>query len=288
MIRAPNPVDWMFCVTVSASSERTSATMPIPQLKMRRISSSSTLPSDCIQSNSSGRVQLSRLICADRPSGRTRGTFSVRPPPVMWASARAFSGIDDFPQVRFVNRGGLQQRLQPVRIFRRRVQQAVDEREAVGVHAAGVHPDQNVSRLDIRAGEQSVALCEADAESGKGRSRPGGRAWAFRLFPRQAGRSRPAGIPPRFRGRLLPLPPRSASRRRNSRGTAGHVRRASGYRLRTWQRGRCRWFRAVGAFEPAAVWCRPRPSRTLIQVACNPAPAGKAHRTRQGRRGLVR
>ena len=76
-------------------------------------------------------------------------------------------GIDGFPQVRFVDRGGLQQRFQSVRVLRRRLQQAVDEREAVGVHTAGVHSDQDISRLDIRTGQQAVAFCETDAESGE-------------------------------------------------------------------------------------------------------------------------
>ncbi|MNY17267.1 hypothetical protein D3C86_1505730 [compost metagenome] len=69
----------------SASSFATITTMPMPQLNTRCISASATRPCSWSHWNSGGRVQASFWITAVTLSASTRGTFSVRPPPVMWA-----------------------------------------------------------------------------------------------------------------------------------------------------------------------------------------------------------
>ncbi|MCY1212281.1 hypothetical protein D9M72_240140 [compost metagenome] len=61
--------------------------MPMPLLKVRFISMSSMPATFCSQANSSVWGQLPFLRWAAVPSGSTRGMFSSRPPPVMWASA---------------------------------------------------------------------------------------------------------------------------------------------------------------------------------------------------------
>ena len=65
--------------------------MPMPQLNTRSISASATLPCSWSQAKSGGAVQLPRSMRARELSGRTRGTFSTRPPPVM--CARPLTGI---------------------------------------------------------------------------------------------------------------------------------------------------------------------------------------------------
>ena len=61
--------------------------MPMPLLKVRFISMSSIPAVFCNQANSSVCGQLPLVRCAAMPSGNTRGIFSSKPPPVMWASA---------------------------------------------------------------------------------------------------------------------------------------------------------------------------------------------------------
>ena len=55
-------------------------------LKTRNISASATSPADWSQGKTFGTSQV-RSIFRAIPGGRTRGGFSIRPPPVMWAIA---------------------------------------------------------------------------------------------------------------------------------------------------------------------------------------------------------
>ena len=71
----------------AASAAHDHATMPMPQLKVRAISSGSISPCACRNAISRGCGQASASTVACRPSGSTRGIFSSRPPPVMCASA---------------------------------------------------------------------------------------------------------------------------------------------------------------------------------------------------------
>src|SRR6185437_2282565 len=72
------------CTLVTSPDARITVN-PIPQLKVRHISSRGTLPSRCSHSNTGGNVQLDASIARPSPSGTTRMMFSCRPPPVMWA-----------------------------------------------------------------------------------------------------------------------------------------------------------------------------------------------------------
>ncbi len=62
--------------------------MPMPQLKVRSASASSSPPSRISQPKTGGSAQAPRSISTPSPAGSTRGTFSVSPPPVMCAAAR--------------------------------------------------------------------------------------------------------------------------------------------------------------------------------------------------------
>ena len=53
----------------------------------------STWPSFCSHWNSGGSVQLAASMRAVSSSRRMRGTFSVMPPPVMWAMPFTTPGI---------------------------------------------------------------------------------------------------------------------------------------------------------------------------------------------------
>ena len=70
-------------ITMLAESCDTTITIPIPQLKVRSISSVGTFPSRAIQVNISGISHEFKKILADLPSGNTLGMFSVNPPPVI-------------------------------------------------------------------------------------------------------------------------------------------------------------------------------------------------------------
>ena len=74
-------------MTASASEGATITTIPTPQLKVRSISAASTGPADASHENTGGTGRRPRSIAAEQLFGSTRGTFSVMPPPVMWASA---------------------------------------------------------------------------------------------------------------------------------------------------------------------------------------------------------
>src|SRR5215217_250053 len=71
----------------SASSGVTATSMPTPQLKVRSISRSLMPPTLESQPKTAGTVTAPRSISAARSSGRTRGILSMKPPPVMCASA---------------------------------------------------------------------------------------------------------------------------------------------------------------------------------------------------------
>jgi len=71
----------------SASAASSASTMPMPQLKVRYISKSSTPPISCSQSKIAGRFHARASITARTPSGSTRGTLPGSPPPVMCAAA---------------------------------------------------------------------------------------------------------------------------------------------------------------------------------------------------------
>ena len=70
-----------------ALAASTTTTMPMPLLKVRFISKSEMAAVCCSQANSSVCGQLPFLRWAAIPPGSTRGMFSSKPPPVMWASA---------------------------------------------------------------------------------------------------------------------------------------------------------------------------------------------------------
>ena len=84
--RTRSPAAARLSATASAVAGSTITAMPIPQLKVRSISRCSTPPAAASQAKTGGRGQGSSIWAA-RPSGRTRGRFSVSPPPVIWAKA---------------------------------------------------------------------------------------------------------------------------------------------------------------------------------------------------------
>ncbi len=75
-------------------------TMPMPQLNVRCISASLMRPLSRIQSQTGSRRQARGSSRTPRPSGSTRGTLSVSPPPVMcaspWTSIAAARPSNDF------------------------------------------------------------------------------------------------------------------------------------------------------------------------------------------------
>src|ERR1700722_20229234 len=71
----------------SAAAGSSTATMPMPQLKVRSISASVILPLAASHLNTGRTGTRSRSSATAKPSGNTRGILSTKPPPVMWASA---------------------------------------------------------------------------------------------------------------------------------------------------------------------------------------------------------
>ena len=69
----------------SATSGATITAMPTPQLNVRAISSAAIRPPACRSEKMEGHCQRSASMIAWQVSGRTRGIFSRRPPPVMCA-----------------------------------------------------------------------------------------------------------------------------------------------------------------------------------------------------------
>ena len=61
--------------------------MPMPQLNVRSISVSTMPPVAASQRNTGSTGTRASSIRTLRPFGSTRGMFSVKPPPVMCASA---------------------------------------------------------------------------------------------------------------------------------------------------------------------------------------------------------
>ena len=82
---SPPPVK--AAATASARSACATTIMPMPQLKVRSISRSATLPVCASHLNTGSTGTRARSISAPSPFGSTRGMFSVKPPPVMCASA---------------------------------------------------------------------------------------------------------------------------------------------------------------------------------------------------------
>src|SRR6266540_4198098 len=74
-------------MTSSSPGSATTAQNPIPRLKTRRSSSSSTCCAS--QWKTGGRSQASQSILARTPTGTTRATFPAMPPPVTCAKACA-------------------------------------------------------------------------------------------------------------------------------------------------------------------------------------------------------
>ena len=74
-------------VTSAVRSAAATTAMPMPQLKVRVISSAWMSPVLASQVKTSGGVQDVASISAQRDAGRTRGIFSTSPPPVIWANA---------------------------------------------------------------------------------------------------------------------------------------------------------------------------------------------------------
>src|SRR5258708_25133523 len=70
-----------------AAFRSNTATMPMPQLKVRSISASVILPLAASHLNTGRTAPPSRSSATATPSGNTRGILSTNPPPVMWASA---------------------------------------------------------------------------------------------------------------------------------------------------------------------------------------------------------
>src|SRR5580700_5857514 len=70
-----------------AALRSSTATMPMPQLKVRSISASVILPLAASHLNTGRTGTRSRSNETPSPSGNTRGILSTKPPPVMWASA---------------------------------------------------------------------------------------------------------------------------------------------------------------------------------------------------------
>src|SRR5690606_15158117 len=70
-----------------APSAAATSTKPMPQLKVRHISSRGPAPSRCSHSKTGGSAIAEASMSRPRLSGTTRMMFSVRPPPVMWAMA---------------------------------------------------------------------------------------------------------------------------------------------------------------------------------------------------------
>ncbi|OPZ06955.1 MAG: hypothetical protein BWZ09_00045 [Alphaproteobacteria bacterium ADurb.BinA305] len=88
-----SPAAASFASAASASAADTITTMPMPQLNTRYISSWFTPPANCSQRNICGSAQVSPSMRAVSSSRRMRGTFSVMPPPVMWAMPLTTPGI---------------------------------------------------------------------------------------------------------------------------------------------------------------------------------------------------
>src|ERR687887_1353069 len=78
--------------SVPTGASGTTAHMPIPTLKTR-LSSSSSTPRSVSQANTGGRSQLSQSMRASTPAGSTRDTLPRMPPPVTCASARTSAWV---------------------------------------------------------------------------------------------------------------------------------------------------------------------------------------------------
>src|ERR1700733_1679098 len=74
-------------LAASAPSRSSNTTMPMPQLNVRSISLAPILPVAASHLNTGSTETRSSSNETQKPGGKTRGIFSVKPPPVMCASA---------------------------------------------------------------------------------------------------------------------------------------------------------------------------------------------------------
>lgn len=74
--------------SVSAWAGSTTRTSPMPQLKVFNISVAPNPPVLANRANTGGKSHAPRSTVAPNPSGKNRGRFSVRPPPVICANPR--------------------------------------------------------------------------------------------------------------------------------------------------------------------------------------------------------
>lgn len=79
-----SPLSLKILVTSSTCSTPTTTAIPIPQLNVLAISAGATPPSAMSQRKTGEKVKEPASIQHPVPLGKTRGTFSVNPPPVMW------------------------------------------------------------------------------------------------------------------------------------------------------------------------------------------------------------
>ena len=151
--------------------------MPMPQLKVRASSAGSIAPPAWRKANRRGRGQLSASTTACAPSGSTRGIFSSRPPPVMWASAPILPFADQRQQALHIDARRLEQDVaeQPVLVEQGRavelpavdLDQPADQREAVRMDARAGEAEDDVARRDLLAGQRLGPVDRADAEAGE-------------------------------------------------------------------------------------------------------------------------
>ena len=193
--------------SASARSGATTATMPMPQLKVFSISASAIPRGSRSQAKTGGSVQASRSISAPRPSGRTRGRFSVSPPPVMCASA-----------------------VHPARPQRRAAPAARRSASASSSAAPSVPAPNGAGRVPAEPRALDDPPHQAEAVGMHARSR---RGRAARRPP-----PRPAAAPRRAPSRR-PRSPRGRSRRRRTSPASRRSRRRPAPRRPRRSRRRC-------------------------------------------------
>ncbi len=148
--------------------------MPIPQLKVRAISSGAMLPALLERAKTSGRRQRAVSTIARQPSGRTRGMFSSRPPPVMWAKPVDPCRLDQREKRTDVD--SRRRRAAPRQAFvASNVPSGVshiahdppDQRETVRMNARARQAKDDVTGRDGCSGQHPVAVDRSDAEAGE-------------------------------------------------------------------------------------------------------------------------
>ena len=140
--------------------------MPIPMLRVRYSSPGSRpVASSRTSANSGGDGQDASSIRASTPDGSTRGTFSTRPPPVMWARALTLPVGEDrleHAEVAAVRleEGVAERAIEPGRghIEGDPLEQPPEQRVPVGVRPTRRHADEDVTGGHIGAREQRGPL----------------------------------------------------------------------------------------------------------------------------------